>query len=152
MTTMTTSREAAVRAIADALADRTSFVATVPPGMLATVADALARIPRWTAWLDCGLDTVLCVDDAHAITSTAALFAITRAPVLAVVTIPKTVPAKRLSRALGCPVPADGSRDVLIVGDGHEAPIAWPVLFLDALAHVDPAAAAQLRADAVAAS
>ena len=93
METFRAPRETAVRAVADALVDRTSFVATVPPGALATVADALARIPRWTAWLDCGLDTVLRVDDARTVTSTAALFAITGAPVLAVVTIPKTVPA-----------------------------------------------------------
>ncbi len=98
--------------------------------------------------LDCGLAAVLRVDDARTITGTAALLAITGTPVVAVVLIPKTVPAKRISKALGCPVPADGSRDLLVVGEGHDEPAAWPMLFVDALADADPTAAAQLYATA----
>jgi hypothetical protein len=48
-TTAPATRETAVRAIAAALADRTSFVATVPPRMLLAVAEALVDVPGWTA-------------------------------------------------------------------------------------------------------
>jgi hypothetical protein len=64
MTAATVDRTTAVRAIADAIADRTAFVATVPPGMLATVGDALSPASPGGSPFDCGLDAVLRVDDA----------------------------------------------------------------------------------------
>jgi hypothetical protein len=145
MTTMT-PREVAVRSIADGIADRTSFVATVPPGMLATVAAALARIPSWTAWLDCGLDAMLCVDGARLVADTAALFAITGTPVVAVVTICKTVPAKRISKALGCPVPPTGVATSSSSAKATTSRSPGRCCSSTPLALVDPSGAAQLVA------
>jgi hypothetical protein len=65
-------------------------------------------------------------------------------PMTAVVLVPKTVSAELLGAALGPDVPTDGSRDVLILGEGEDFPVTWPLLVVDALALVNTAAAAQL--------
>jgi hypothetical protein len=124
MTTTPQTRGAAVRAVADALADRTSFVATVPPAMLSTVAEALAGVPEWSAYLDCGIDVVPRFDsDPSALSAILGLTALADAPVVGVVTIPKTVPADAIGRASGQHVPDDASRDVLIIDEGEHAPV-----------------------------
>lgn len=146
MTTATVSRAAAIRDIADALADRTSFVVTVPPGMVTGIAAALVDVPLWTVLLDNGLDTVLRLVDTHDFTAAVTVGAALGLPLAGVVLVPKTVPAELLGGAIGQAVPADGSRDLLVIGDPATGPIAWPRLFVDALARVDPAGAAQLRA------
>lgn len=132
-------RGQAVHRIAAHLADRDSYVITVPPDLVDTVAENLASIPERTLYLDGGLPAVLRTDQASVLAVTGALTA-----TAAVLVVPKTVPAAALTKALGQHVPEDGSQDIVVLmADG---PIVWPLLFVDALEVVDPRAAGQLRA------
>lgn len=146
MTTLIT-RRAAVDAIAAHLADRTAFIVFAPPVLLAEVVGRLRSLPGWTGYLDTGRHTVVQADTAEF----SALGRVTRVlgtPAAAVLAIPKTVPAAQLAAALRREVAADGSQDILVISaDG--GPIHWPMLFVDALEQVDPAAAAQLHAEAI---
>jgi hypothetical protein len=69
-------------------------------------------------------------------------------PYAAVGTVPKTVPARTLSDVLGQDIPDDGSRDLIFLHGEEGEPIVWPPLFADALAVVDPAAAATIHVNA----
>lgn len=136
------SRADAVRAITDALADRTSFIVLVPHAAMPGMVEPLRRIRRSTTLVDNGLDAVLRTDDPRVL-AIAGLFS----PAIAVTLIPKTVSARRIGRALGQSVPEDGSRDIIGVGftGAHQQ---WPTLFLAALDQVDPVTAESIRAAA----
>ena len=58
--------------------------------------------------------------------------------------VPKSVPAARLGKALGDSIPADGSRDLIVLtaDDGKHA--AYPLILAEAIERVDPAAAAHI--------
>lgn len=136
-------RETAVRRIGDALADRTAFVITMPPGTVSVLAARLSPVPAWCAYLDNGTPTALATSDPTCLRTAAAL-----APMVGVLIVPKTVPATQLSDVVGQVVPADGSQDVVILTASSRtgSPVFWPLLFIDAVSRVDPQLAAQLRA------
>jgi hypothetical protein len=137
-------RARAVRFVCEALADRTHFLLLPPAGRAAEVAALLdgAEIP-WVGYLDNGMELALRTDQA-------ALLAVTEsfAPLAVVMTVPKTVPAAKLANLLDREIPADGSRDLLVLTDSEHTQ--WPMLFVAALDKVDPKAAASIRANAVA--
>lgn len=136
------NRDKAVRQIADHIADRDSYVITVPPTKLGALAAALAKhVPSWNAYLDNATGMILRTPLAGTVR-----FAERFAPTAAVVTVPKTIPAGRLSEALGQPVPPDGSQDIVILCTPGQA-IFFPTVFVDALDIVDPHVAARLRAN-----
>lgn len=130
-----------IKHIANQLADRHSFVITVPPGRLMQLADALeAHVPTWTAYLDNATGMVLRTPLAGTIRHVTPF-----APTAAVVTVPKTVPAEHVSKAIGQHVPADGSQDIVVLLTPGE-PTYFPMLFVNAMELVDPDVAATLRA------
>ena len=133
-------RDDAVAAIAGAIADRHSFVIVAPPDTVAGLAGCLTTVAGWTGYLDNGTPTVLCTDQPAAATVLDGL----AVPTAMVVTVPKTVPAATLGEALGQEIPADGSQDLVLLCGDEEGPLVWPLLFVDALAPVDPRAAAAL--------
>lgn len=130
-----------VRTIAGHIADRDSFVIATPPGMLAPLALALRELPPvWTAYLDNGLPLVLRTDQPSALAAVEML-----TPATAVVIVPKSIPATVLGEALGQEVAGDGSQDIVLLRTTLQGPMVWPVLFVDAVAIVDPRAAMQIR-------
>lgn len=140
-TTEIVTRSEAVDTIAAAIADRTAFVVLAGPHMLADVARALDAVPTFAAYLDAGHGGVMRACDAVELT----LVSLLAAPTAAVLLVPKTVPAGTLAAAFGRDhIPADGSRDLVVLCD--DGPVAWPLIFVDALAIVDPRAAMQIRA------
>jgi hypothetical protein len=145
VTTLIT-RRAAVAAIARRLADRTAFVVFTPPAQLGETVARLRRLPGWTGYLDSGGEMVT-EGDPLACAALGGLVQAVGARVAAVLIVPKTVPAAALGRALGQPIAADGSEDVIGVVDGQR--VAWPLLLVDAIAEVDPVSAAQLHANSL---
>ncbi|MFD7986798.1 hypothetical protein ACFV4M_25920 [Kitasatospora indigofera] len=135
-------RETAVRRIGDALADRTAFVITIPPGTASTLAGRLAPVTGWCAYLDNGTPTALATSNRKCLRAADAL-----TPMVGVLVVPKTVPATQLSAVVGQPIPADGSQDVVVLTSPSHvgSPVFWPLLFVDAVTRVDPRLAAQLR-------
>ncbi|MDJ0341777.1 hypothetical protein [Streptomyces sp. PH10-H1] len=142
--TLSPTRPQAVKRIADHIADRDSYVITVPPDALTSFAHRLCDIPDWNAYLDNGTGTVL--HTGHALTLLACDLIIETA---AVVIVPKTVPTAVLTEAVGRDVPADGSQDIVILTGPAGRPVFWPLLLVDAIEIVDPAVAAQLRANQI---
>lgn len=140
MTTIV-DRGDAVKSIAGHLADRDSYVITAPPSTLATLSQTLRDVPDWTAYLDGGTPAVLHTGLAGAL---AVVDILTLSA--AVIVVPKTVPPSALSTAVGQEIPTDGSQDIVILMAPDE-PVMFPLLFVDALAIVDPHAAAQLYAN-----
>lgn len=134
-------RDKAVQRIADRIADRDAYVITAPPDTLPLLSRTLDGIPGWTAYLDSGIPAILHTDRAGAL-----LVADLLMDTAAVIVVPKTVPASELSKVVGQEVPADGSQDLVVLMPPDGGPIFWPLLFVDALAIVDPPVAAQLRA------
>lgn len=59
--------------------------------------------------------------------------------------IPKTVPAARLGKALGSDIPADGTRDLIMLTLDDGKHMAYPMILVAAIERVDPAAAAGIR-------
>lgn len=145
MTTRLIPRHEAVRAVADAVADRTSFVVLVPPALMRAVARSLSGIPRWRALVDNGTETVLSTNLPGLLPMSGLL-----SPTSGVLLIPKTVSARRIGRAFGQHVPADGSRDLLHLTEPGGRSTGYPGLFVAALDSVDPTSAAAIRAAAVA--
>jgi hypothetical protein len=141
--TTTITREQAVKAIAGHLADRDAYVITVPPELMPEVTRSLDGITDWTAYLDGGLPVVIRTDRAAVLTITGALTV--SAAVLTV--LKRTTAAAALSAALGQEIRDDGSQDIVVLHDN--GPMVWPLLFVDALAVVDPGAAAAIHANQV---
>ncbi|SOB84234.1 hypothetical protein [Streptomyces sp. 1331.2] len=134
-------RETAVRRLADVLSDRTEYLVTIPPGVGQALAAGLDLVGHWTAYLDVGAPEVLVTSDLTTFRGTHMLV-----PTGGVVTIPKTVHHRAVSRLVRQRIPADGSRDVLLITDRSGGPTYWPLLLVDAVDRVDPVLAAQLRA------
>ncbi|MCW2898724.1 MAG: hypothetical protein JWO67_989 [Streptosporangiaceae bacterium] len=135
------ARAEAVHLIAGHLADRDRYVIVAPPDVVEALADSIGTIPDWTAYLDTGIALVTRTSAAAAMRLSRMLL-----PTAAVVTVPKTVPPAAISEALDHDVPADGSQDVIILAD-PEQQMDWPLLFVDAVAMVDPRLATVIRAN-----
>lgn len=137
-------RSRAVKAIADQILDRTSYVIIAPTDNLVRLVDSLTEhTEKWTAYLDNGTGAVLCTTNADIVRVVDILIG-----TAAVITVPKTVPAPAISAALGQHLPEDGSQDLVVLRVPDE-PMFWPLLFIDALDLVDPKVAAELRANQV---
>lgn len=145
---MTTSsvidRVTAVDDLTAAIRGCTHYLIVTPPAAVATVAERLDGIPGWTAYVDSGTPVVLRTGLGTAVAMTAAL-----TTSVAVILVPKSVPAATLTEVLGQDIPADGSQDLVLIHGPDGDPIVWPLLFLDAIGAVDPAAAAQIHAEAI---
>lgn len=137
-------RDHAVHTIAAHLADRDSYVITVPPYAITPMATRLCATANHTAYLDTGLPFILATDEGATLAAVGTLV-----PMAIVLTVPKTVPPSVLARAIGQPVPDDGSQDIVIIQRRDGRATHWPVLFVDALEAVDPRAAAEIRANQV---
>ena len=139
MTSPLVPLDTAVERITDALADQTHFVVVIGPDDLALIAAAVQPIPGWIAYADNGQGEVLRTNLSAVLQIAAQV-----CPTAAVVLVPKTVPARTLSDAIGHDIPADGSKDILVISTNPDLyPI--PMLFWLALNEVDPAAAAALK-------
>lgn len=136
------SRTDAADVISESITTGTEYVITVPPNLIQELGQSLDLIPEWTAYLDNGTSAVMVTKEAGALTIVHLL-----AVAAAVVVVPKTVAPDQLSKAVRQEIPADGSQDLLILHEGEGDPIVWPVLFVEALAIVDPDAAARIRAE-----
>lgn len=140
-------RHEVVRALAGHLADRDHWVLYSVGTDLNRLPD-FGTLPDYTGYLDNGTALVMRVRPPNwpLITVTCAMM-----PPLALrllLTVPKTVGADTLTELLGTTVPADGSQDIIGMGDDEQPTrYYWPALFVDAVRLVDPAAAAQLAAN-----
>lgn len=141
------TREDAVAQLASCIADRNAFLITAAPNLTLELAQRIAAVGPWTGYLDTGVDHILQTNDIRALATTWAITTAVNGAAIAVFTVPKTVPAKKLSKAVGQNVPADGSQDILIVN--QDARFYWPLLFVDAVERVDPAMASSIRASDV---
>jgi hypothetical protein len=148
------SRRKAISELAAQLADQTSFVVVVEPRFVAAAFDRFKNIPTWVGYIDNGQ---LGVWQARAKGDLTAASAVASAVVrmityaeslgaefVAVITVPKTVPAAELTAALGAELPTDGSADIFPLWSEGEQ-VTWPTLFVDALGKIDPRAAAEIR-------
>jgi hypothetical protein len=112
---MPVPRAEAVRAIAAHVADRTAFVISAPPAMVESAARCLRGIGTGDCYMDNGLDAVFRLSGAY-VALAEVMAGLLPGTAAAVFTVPKTVPAARLSEALqGQPVPGDGSRDLVLL-------------------------------------
>lgn len=139
-------RPQAIKEIATHLADRDTFVIIIPPDLIGSAAHAL-RHTDTTYYLDNGTPFLLCTSrtGTSRLNVPRLIAALNMSPTVCVATVPKTVPAIELSKALAQPIPEDGSQDVVILQrPGH--PVVWPMVFVDALEIVDPEAAKSIRA------
>jgi hypothetical protein len=139
------ARADAVRDIAAHLADRTAFVVFTGPDLMSAVAARLDPVEGWTGYADNGMPVVLRARSSEAFVAAEVMKALAGMPMVAVFIVPKSVPAKVPSEALGQEIEADGSRDIIAI-HGDDGRVIWPMLFVDALDLVDPVAASQLRA------
>lgn len=148
-------REEAVQALAAAIADRTHFIVSLPPSLIAecVLAARFAKLPSgWRVYFDNGMSTTLSVDTPKLVEAVElGAFMAPFGSLVGVATIPKTTPARRIREALGVSeeIPHDGSRDLLMI---HEPRLAWqgffyPMLLVEALDIVDPTVAMQIRAN-----
>jgi hypothetical protein len=136
------ARARAIKDIADALADRTSFVLVVAQHLNETVGSALDGIDA-NVYIDGGIDSVLRTDQPRALIPMSAL----AKQCAAVILVPKTVSAGELSAALGTPVADDGSQDVVYLIEGYDESgyANVPQLFLEALKRLGPDDVARVR-------
>jgi hypothetical protein len=145
---MPVPRAAAVRAIAAHVADRTAFVISAPPAILESAAHCLSGIGEGDCYMDNGLDAVFRLSGQY-VALAEVMAGLLPDLTAAVFTVPKTVPAARLSEALqGHPIPEDGSQDLVLL-HADENRVEFPLLLVEALARVDPDIAMQLDANDV---
>lgn len=135
------ARDRAVQKIAAHIADRDAYLVTIPPEALPRLSRSLDGLASWSAYLDNGTPVVLRTSRAGALLVSDLLM-----ETAGVLVVPKSVPAAALSKVVGQEVPADGSQDLVVLASAV-GPTFWPLLFVDALAVVDPRMAAQLRAN-----
>jgi len=137
----------AVDRLAASLTTRQDFIILSAPEHINKLASRLRAIPPgWTAYLANRSPRVLVTGDPILMAASAGMCP--PGGVTAVVTAPKsTTPAAALSRIFEQEIPADGSRDVILLltpgGQGQVAQ-SWPLLFINALEQVDPASAASI--------
>lgn len=134
-------RDRAALEISGRIAGEADYLITVPPGALLPLCEALDALTSWTAYLDSGTPLVVRTERSGTLRNVAL-----RGAAAGVISVPKAVPAAALAEALSQPLPPDGSEDLIVLTSPDGGPIFWPLLFVDALEIVDPAAAAQLRA------
>lgn len=139
------SHATATDRIANHYADRTAFIVLAGLNLDLQIATRLSTLSAWTAYAIDAAGQVMVTNDLPMLIARAALADLIGVPSITLFTVPKTVPAADLGKALGQDVPDDGSRDVIMCSK-PDAPIAWPMVFVDALRKVDPAAAMALDA------
>ncbi len=139
------SHATATDRVADHYADRTAFIILAGLNLDLQIATRLNTLASWTAYAIDAAGQVMVTDDLPLLIARATLADLIGVPSITLFTVPKTVPAADLGRALGQDVPDDGSRDVIMCAKPG-APIAWPMVFVDALRKVDPKAAMSLEA------
>jgi hypothetical protein len=141
-------REDAAAQIAGYLADRTAYVIAVPPALVTSAAGRLAGIGTCRWYADNGALTL--VLRGRAIAAAGAVGALAPDATTAVAVVPKAVPARRLSGVLGHEIPADGSKDlVMLAGEDQAGTYTWPMLLVLALDRVYPGTAARITASAL---
>lgn len=138
------SRADAVVQLAAHIRDRKAYVIAAGPVQVQSAVSRLGDIRQCAAYFDQGTDTVMTVT-GPALSVMAEVIGVADFPVTGVLVVPKTVSAARLSRALANDIPADGSRDMITLTSQDGKMIAWPTLFVDAVEHVDPQAAQDIR-------
>lgn len=144
-----TDHDTAATRIGNHLADRDSFILVTKPGCELWAARQLATLAHWTVY---SVDTnglVFITSDLAAYIVRVVATEVFGGTTAAVFVVPKTVPARALSKVLGQDIPADGSRDIIVHAEPGET-MALPMIFVDAIRHVDPRMAAQFEANAVA--
>ncbi len=140
------ARAEAVRAIAAHVADRTAFVISAPPAMVGSAARCLRGIGAGDCYMDNGLAVVFRLSGEY-VALAEVMAGLLPGTAAAVFTVPKTIPAARLSEALqGHPIPEDGSQDLVLLHVGEDR-VEFPRLLLEAVALVDPDAVMQLAAN-----
>ncbi|HEX6498986.1 MAG TPA: hypothetical protein VF054_08135 [Micromonosporaceae bacterium] len=136
----------AVREIADRIADRTAYIVTTPGALIGALAERLADVPTWTAYIDNGTPLILATRNATLFGQAENISRLFGVGCAAVAVVPKTVRPALIRCAFGAHVPADGSCDLLPFVEPGE-PVALPALFAAAFAQADPDAAAELFRD-----
>jgi hypothetical protein len=134
-------RKDAVAEIVSAMNGQAHYLVTAPPGTITVLGESLGHLSTWRAYVDSGVPTVMSTNDASALFVTSLLM-----PMAAVIVVPKTVSPAELSEVLGRTVPEDGSQDIVILHEAEDAPIIWPMLFLEAMRVVDPDVVEQILA------
>lgn len=139
------SHATATDRIASHYADRTAFIVLAGLDLDLHIAARLDTLAEWTAYAVDAAGQVMVTDNLALLRARSVATELFGIPSITLFTVPKTVPAADLGTALGEDVPDDGSRDVIMVAKPG-APIAFPMVFVDALRRVDPAAAMSLDA------
>ncbi|MGW7344011.1 hypothetical protein [Streptomyces sp. NPDC054854] len=137
-------RPNALEHIAAHLDAQDHYLITSPPDTLGRLMQNLEDIPSWMAYVDNGSPTVLRTERPGAVRLAGRILA-----VAAVIVVAKTVPYRDVMAAIDRQPDGAPHEDVFVLTTPG-APTWWPVLFADALALVDPAAAADLRKEGLA--
>lgn len=122
---------------------RDAYLVAAGPGQVLSALARLAPVAEATVYLDQGGETVMSATGA-ALEVMPDLME-TAAPFVAVWVVPKSVHAARLGKALGDSIPADGSRDLIVLAADDSKHAAYPEILVEAIERVDPAAAAHIR-------
>jgi hypothetical protein len=138
--------EAAAR-IGGHYANRDAYLIIAGPGEITTAMTRLGAVPGCACYLDNGTDDILALTGPAVAVLPVVMELLPPESMAGVLTVPKTVSADRLSTALGQEIPADQSRDVVMLMAQDGKHLSWPMFFVEALDEVDPAAAARIRAD-----
>ena len=137
-------RSEVVTRLAARFKERDAYMVAAGPGEVPSAAARPAPLGEATAYLDRGDDTVMTVTG----TALKVMPDVTEAApgqAAAVWVIPKTVATARLGSALGGDIPADGSRDLIMITTHDGGHTAYPMILVDAIGQVDPQAAADIR-------
>ncbi len=138
-------RDSAVREIGTRVGDQTAFIIAVPPDALARVARALRGLPGTDCYLDIGASGVFSLRSPHLAEVATLVRGQPPGTACAVFTVPKTIPARRLSKLLGVEIPADGSQDLVMIQTRGLFDL--PALLVDAIGVHDPRFAAEIYAN-----
>ena len=140
------SRGDAVGQLADHIRGASAYIVAAGPGQ---VASALRRLPPVsqdsTAYLDRGDGETVMIARGRALAVMPEVIEAAAGPVAGILVIPKTVPAKRIGKALGQDIAADGHQDMIMLTTAGAKLMNYPSVMLEALALVDPQAAMQIR-------
>jgi hypothetical protein len=142
MTTALLHRSDAVMRIASRLQDQTHYVIAAGPQHAADIAAKLEDIVDVEILLDNGTDLIVTTTPAAA----ECIAALAATPVTAIALVPKTTPTTTMHNRFEAQIPADGSRDIVLVSSTEKGPMIWPMLFVDAIDVYDPVAAMAIHA------
>jgi hypothetical protein len=140
------SRREAVDRIAAHYRGRDAYLVAAGPQQAAGALEALAPVAGCTAYLDQGDSETVMTVTGPALQVMPDVMDAGQAPVAAVVAIPKTVPARRLSRVLANDIPADGSRDMIMLTTDDGRHMAYPLILVEAIEQSDQKTGMQIRA------